>query len=48
MTTGTVDVELAAEAFARLVYGRLDAAHTPPLAGDPAVIDRLRATYPGP
>ena len=48
MTTGNGDIELAAEAFARLVYGRLDAAHTPPLAGDPAIIERLRATYPGP
>jgi uncharacterized protein (TIGR03083 family) len=47
-TTGASDVELPAEAFARLVYGRLDPAHTPPLVGDPAVIDRIRATYPGP
>jgi uncharacterized protein (TIGR03083 family) len=47
-TTGASDVELPAEAFARLVYGRLDPAHTPPLVADPAVIDRIRATYPGP
>ena len=49
ITTGSGDIEMPAETFARLVYGRLDPAHAPlPLAGDPAVIDRLRATYPGP
>jgi uncharacterized protein (TIGR03083 family) len=47
-TTGSADIELPAEAFARLLYGRLDPDHTPPLVGDPAVIDRIRATYPGP
>jgi hypothetical protein len=47
-TTGAGHVELPAEAFARLVYGRLDPDHTPPFVGDPAVIDRIRATYPGP
>jgi uncharacterized protein (TIGR03083 family) len=47
-TVGAGDVEMPAEAFARLVYGRLDPAHTPPFVGDPAVIDRIRATYPGP
>ena len=47
-TTGEIDVEMPAEAFVRLVYGRLSPIHTPPLAGDPAMIDRLRATYPGP
>ena len=47
-TDADADVELTAEAFARLVYGRLDPDHTPPFVGDPAVIDRLRATYPGP
>ena len=46
--TAAADVEMPAEAFARLLYGRLDSAHTPPLVGDPATIDRLRATYPGP
>jgi hypothetical protein len=45
---GPSDVELPAEAFARLVFGRLDPAHTPPFVGDAAVIDRIRATYPGP
>lgn len=41
-------LELPAEAFARLLYGRLDPNHTPPaIAGDPTV-DRLRRTFPGP
>ena len=47
-TPGAGDVELPAEAFARLVFGRLDPAHTPPFVGDAAVIDRIRAAYPGP
>jgi uncharacterized protein (TIGR03083 family) len=42
------DLELPAEAFARLLYGRLDGAHTPPHTGDDALLDRLRRTYPGP
>ena len=46
--TGEGDLEMPAEAFVRLLYGRLDPAHTPPIAGDPALLDRLRATYPGP
>jgi hypothetical protein len=40
------DVELPAEAFIRLVYGRLDAAHTPPVRGN-ADLDELRRTFPG-
>ena len=47
-TTGESDLEMPAEAFVRLLYGRLDPAHTPPIAGDPALLERLRATYPGP
>jgi uncharacterized protein (TIGR03083 family) len=47
-TTDVADIELPAEAFARLIYGRLDPTHTPSLVGDPAIIDRLRATFPGP
>jgi len=45
--TGPTDLQLTAEAFARLVYGRLDPAHTP--AGDhgPA-LDLLRQVFPGP
>jgi uncharacterized protein (TIGR03083 family) len=45
---GSADLELPAEAFARLVYGRLDSGHTPPFVGDSALVDRLRATFPGP
>jgi uncharacterized protein (TIGR03083 family) len=41
------DVGLPAEAFARLVYGRLDPDHTPPFSGDAAVLDHLRSTFPG-
>ena len=41
------DLELSAEAFARLVYGRLDAAHTPAFTGDAALLDSLRAVFPG-
>jgi uncharacterized protein (TIGR03083 family) len=46
--SGAADMELSAEAFARLLYGRLDPAHTPPFVGDTAIIDRIRATFPGP
>ncbi len=46
--TGSADLALPAEAFARLVYGRLDSGHTPPFVGDPVLVDRLRATFPGP
>jgi uncharacterized protein (TIGR03083 family) len=41
------DVELPAEAFARLVYGRLEAEHTP--AGEHgSALDILRRLFPGP
>jgi uncharacterized protein (TIGR03083 family) len=40
------DVTLPAEAFARLVYGRLDAEHTPP-GPDEAVLGVLRRVFPG-
>jgi uncharacterized protein (TIGR03083 family) len=42
-----VDLTMPAEAFVRLVYGRLDADHTPELTGDGAALHDLRATYPG-
>lgn len=42
------DLELPAEAFARLVYGRLDAARTPDVVGDLATLKQLRAAFPGP
>jgi hypothetical protein len=41
------DVELPAEAFARHVYGRLDAEHTPAVARGSA-LDILRRLFPGP
>ena len=40
------DVELPAEAFARLVYGRLDLHHTPPIQNSEA-LDQLRQVFPG-
>ena len=39
---------LPAEAFSRLVYGRLDPGHTPAFTGDAALLDALRAVFPGP
>ncbi len=42
----TPDLELPAEAFARLVYGRLDAAHTPSGVSD-TDLDELRRAFPG-
>jgi uncharacterized protein (TIGR03083 family) len=45
--TASPDVRLPAEAFARLVYGRLDAEHTP--AGEHgSALDTLRRLFPGP
>jgi uncharacterized protein (TIGR03083 family) len=41
------DLHLPAEAFARLVYGRLDPPHTPAAIETPA-LDTLRRVYPGP
>ncbi len=40
------DLELPAEAFVRLVYGRLDPEHTPPVRGS-ADLDELRRVFPG-
>ncbi len=42
------DLVMPAEAFVRLVYGRLDPQHTPELDGDVAALDDLRAVFPGP
>jgi uncharacterized protein (TIGR03083 family) len=43
---GAVDLEIPAEAFVRLVYGRLDPGHTPDsVTGD--AVDLLRSAYPG-
>ncbi|HWD96160.1 MAG TPA: maleylpyruvate isomerase family mycothiol-dependent enzyme [Acidimicrobiales bacterium] len=43
---GPADLELPAESFVRLIYGRLDAEHTPAqVTGD--VLDELRLVFPG-
>jgi uncharacterized protein (TIGR03083 family) len=42
------EVRLPSEALLRLAYGRLDPSHTPAaVEADPAVLDRLRAVFPG-
>jgi hypothetical protein len=42
------EVRITGEALLRLAYGRLDPAHTPDgTEADPAVLDRLRAVFPG-
>jgi uncharacterized protein (TIGR03083 family) len=48
--TADGQVQLPAEALLRLVYGRLDPGHTPPVevSGDPGLLDRARAVLPGP
>lgn len=47
-TTADATLTLPAEAFARLVYGRLDADHTPAEVTATGIdLDVLRATYPG-
>lgn len=41
-------VQMPAEALLRLSYGRLDADHTPDsVSGDPEVLEKLRAIFPG-
>jgi uncharacterized protein (TIGR03083 family) len=41
-------VRMPAESLLRLAYGRLDPAHTPAdVSGDPVVLDKLRAIFPG-
>ena len=44
-TGGSVDLELPAEAFVRLIYGRLDPDHTP--VAESPVLDELRLAFPG-
>jgi uncharacterized protein (TIGR03083 family) len=41
------DLELPAEAFIRLIYGRLDPDHTPAFTGDGALLDELRRVFTG-
>lgn len=45
---GEADLALPAEAFVRLVYGRLDPGHTPAVEGDTDHLDELRRVFPGP
>jgi uncharacterized protein (TIGR03083 family) len=44
----TPDLVLPAEGFCRLVYGRLDPDHSPPVDANGEVLDLLRAVFPGP
>lgn len=44
---GRPRLRLPAEAFLRLVYGRLDADHTPALEADGVDLDELRGLFPG-
>lgn len=41
------DLELPAEAFCRLVYGRLDPDHSPPVRANGEVLNTLRRVFPG-
>jgi uncharacterized protein (TIGR03083 family) len=41
------DLEMPADALIRLVYGRLDPDHTPPVQADAADLDELRRAFPG-
>jgi hypothetical protein len=41
------DLQLPAEALIRLVYGRLDPSHTPPVTTRDIDVDELRQVFPG-
>lgn len=45
--SGLPEIRLPAEAFVRLVYGRLDPAHTPAAKTRGAGLDELRRLFPG-
>ena len=47
--TADGQVQMPAEALLRLVYGRLDPGHTPPveISGEQGLLDRARAALPG-
>jgi uncharacterized protein (TIGR03083 family) len=47
--TADGQIQLPAEALLRLVYGRLDPGHTPTVevSGEPGLLDRARAVFPG-
>jgi len=44
---GVSELRLPAEAFVRLLYGRMDEAHTPPAESAGVELDELRALFPG-
>jgi hypothetical protein len=44
---GLSELRLPAEAFVRLVYGRLDADHTPAVESAGLELDELRQVFPG-
>ena len=44
---GLSELTLPAEAFVRLIYGRLDADHTPPVKNAGVELDELRPIFPG-
>jgi uncharacterized protein (TIGR03083 family) len=44
---GLPELRLPAEAFVRLVYGRLDPGHTPPIETRGVDLDELRRMFPG-
>jgi uncharacterized protein (TIGR03083 family) len=44
---GLPELRLPAEAFVRLVYGRLGPHHTPPVEADGVDLDELRQIFPG-
>jgi hypothetical protein len=47
-SVGKLDLTMPAESLIRLVYGRLDVDHTPPaVVGERALLDQLRAVFPG-
>jgi hypothetical protein len=41
------EIQLPDEALLRMFYGRLDPAHVPSFSGDPALLDQVRAVFPG-
>jgi len=45
---GHEQLTLPAEAFIRLLYGRLDPDHTPVVGDDAKTLDQLRKVFPGP
>src|ERR1019366_977144 len=46
-TPETPDLELPGEALVRLVYGRLDPAHSPTIVGNASDLEELRKAFPG-